>query len=134
MYVYNVIYIYIPGTHMTLVLEGSNPKIADKQVYTYVYIYIYVCRCHGILDRTTFLEADFFWFPNRSGASTSDGAVPKTPGSVHIDTRYGVFGCYELKARNENSRECKTCLAGFEVHILYICIYIYTVYNCLLVL
>ncbi len=85
-----------------------------------------MCRCHGILDRTTFLEADFFWFPNRSGASTSDGAVPKTPGSVHIDTRYGVFGCYELKARNEKSREFKTFLAGFEVRIyIYTCIYIY---------
>ena len=76
-------------------------------------------RSHHILG------GRFFLVPYRSGASTSDGAVPKTPGSVHIDTRYGVFGCSELKARNRNSRECKTCLAGFEFRI-YIDIYIYT--------
>ena len=42
------IYIYIPGTQMTpvlngkgLLLEGSNPKIEDKQVPV---IYIYICR------------------------------------------------------------------------------------------
>ena len=44
------IYIYIPGTQMTLVLfekglvlEGSTPKIEDKQVAgTYMFIYIYI--------------------------------------------------------------------------------------------
>ena len=27
-----MLYVYIPGTQMTLLLEGSNPKIEEKQV------------------------------------------------------------------------------------------------------
>jgi len=50
---YPLIYIYIPGTQMTLVLigkdlvvlKGSTTKIEDKQVpgiYIYIFIYTYI--------------------------------------------------------------------------------------------
>ena len=56
--------LYIPGTHMTLVLngkglflEGSNPKIEDKQVPG-IYIYIYISHL-GKLKKNHRLKSVF---------------------------------------------------------------------------